>query len=89
MTAHETPPSGFRLVQEQELAFLWVQAAGSALVSLGLVQTLALSDDDRIKFVTTLGRIFQNHAEVLPDEAVMILDSLVQAAADLSEVAGR
>ena len=91
MTTHEpTSPPGYRLVQEQEqeLAFLWIQAAGSALLSLGLVTTLELSDTDRIKFVATLGRIYQNHGDILPDMAVMILDSLVQAAADLSDVTG-
>jgi hypothetical protein len=82
------PPPGYRLVQDQELAFLWVQAAGSALLSLGVVRTLALSDVDRIKFVATLARIYQNHGDVLPDIALMILDRLVRAASDLSDVTG-
>ncbi|GAB3890096.1 hypothetical protein GCM10029964_061040 [Kibdelosporangium lantanae] len=89
MTTREpTPPPGYRLVQEQELAFLWTQAAGSALLSLGVVRTLELSDIDRIKFVATLARIYQNHSDALPDIALMILDGLVQAASDLSDVTG-
>ncbi|MFD1046718.1 hypothetical protein ACFQ1S_14720 [Kibdelosporangium lantanae] len=49
---------------------------------------MELSDIDRIKFVATLARIYQNHSDALPDIALMILDGLVQAASDLSDVTG-
>ncbi|MCE7007081.1 hypothetical protein LWC34_30265 [Kibdelosporangium philippinense] len=78
-------PARHCIVEQEELSFLWYQAAGAALVSLGVVRTLTMSDAERLDCVARLGKILLKHADVLSDESVMVMDRLVVAAAELTE----
>lgn len=73
-----------RLVDEEALSFLWFQAASLTLHSLGVVQGHAMSDGQRLDSVARLGQLYLQHAEVLPDEAALVMDCLIAAAGGLS-----
>jgi hypothetical protein len=72
-----------RLVDEEALSFLWFQAASLTLRSLGVAQGHMMSDGQRLDSVARLGKLYLQHAEVLPDEAVLVMDCLIAAAGGL------
>ncbi|MFD1051304.1 hypothetical protein ACFQ1S_40070, partial [Kibdelosporangium lantanae] len=63
----------YQIVSRLNNMCLTVRADNTMHGGLGVVRTLELSDIDRIKFVATLARIYQNHSDALPDIALMIL----------------
>jgi hypothetical protein len=72
-----------RLIDEEALSFLWFQAASLTLHSLGVVQGHVMSDGQRLDSVKRLGQLYLQHAAIMPDEAVLVMDCLLAAAADL------
>ena len=81
-------PDGYRSIESEMLSFLWYQAAGLTLQYFGVGAIRPASDADRINCVTRLGLLYQQHSDILPEEAVLIMDCLLSAAIDLQQVSG-
>lgn len=81
-------PDGYRLAEENMLSFLWFQAAGITLHYFGIGTIQPATDGERIDCVRRLGELWREHADLLPDEAVVLMDRLISAADDLAAISG-
>lgn len=76
-------------MDEATLSFLWFQTAGITLHYFGVGKILALSDEERLDCVTRLARLHKEHADILSEESLLVMDVLIAAAIDLTNVAER
>lgn len=79
-------PDGYRLVDETTLSFLWFHTAAVALHYFGVKKIPLVSDAERLDCVMRLGKLHQQHSDLLPDESLLVIDCLVTAATDLTRV---
>ncbi|MPZ79662.1 MAG: hypothetical protein GEV28_04385 [Actinophytocola sp.] len=78
-------PNEYRLIDETTLSFLWFQTAGITLHYFGAGKIQPVSDAEQIDCVASLGRLYQEHGHILPDEAQVVMDCLITAAIGLTE----
>jgi hypothetical protein len=81
-------PDGYRLIDDNTLSFLWFQAAGITLHYFGVGKIQPILDAERIDCVKRLAKLHQEHGDILSEEALLVLDCLITAAINLTDVSG-